>query len=64
LPELVNGQARYRTTPDDFARHIPALIEAGAGFIGGCCGTNPEFIRAVRRTLGQTHRKPEPIKCV
>lgn len=52
LPELVEGRAVYRTTPAEFARHVPALREAGAGFIGGCCGTSPEFIRAVRETLG------------
>ena len=30
---------------------MPALVEAGAGLIGGCCGTTPEFIAAVRRQL-------------
>jgi methionine synthase I (cobalamin-dependent) len=27
------------------------LVEAGASFIGGCCGTSPEFIRAVKEKL-------------
>ena len=47
LPELVDGQAVYRTTPAEFAAHVPALVEAGASFIGGCCGTTPDYIRAV-----------------
>jgi len=47
LPELVNGRAIYRTRPEDFARHVPELIRAGASFIGGCCGTNPAFVRAI-----------------
>jgi 5-methyltetrahydrofolate--homocysteine methyltransferase len=51
LPELVDGRAVYRATPESFASHVPALLEAGATFIGGCCGTNPEFIRAVRQAL-------------
>lgn len=57
LPELVDGRAVYRATPEEFASYIPALLEAGASFIGGCCGTSPEFIRAVDRTLGKD-RKP------
>jgi len=47
LPELIEGRTLYRTTPEEFASHVPALIEAGANFIGGCCGTGPEFIRRI-----------------
>ena len=52
-PELVDGRAVYRTTPEEFAAHVPALVEAGASFIGGCCGTTPDFIRAVCAVLGK-----------
>lgn len=52
LPELVDGETIYRQTPAQFAEHVPALLEAGASFVGGCCGTTPEFIRAVRAKLG------------
>jgi len=51
LPQLVDGRAVYVGTPEDFAGQVPALIEAGANFIGGCCGTSPEFISAVCRRL-------------
>ncbi len=51
LPELVNGEAVYQTTPDEFAQHVQVLVNAGASFIGGCCGTTPDFIRAVRNQL-------------
>jgi methionine synthase I (cobalamin-dependent) len=51
LPQLAEGRAVYTMTPAEFARHAPALVEAGAGFIGGCCGTGPEFIQAVRRAI-------------
>ncbi len=47
LPVLENGRVVYHTTPEEFAGHVPELVAAGAGFIGGCCGTTPEFIRAV-----------------
>ena len=39
------GEAVYPMSPDDFARHIGVLIQAGARSIGGCCGTTPAFIR-------------------
>ena len=51
LPELVGGEAVYRTTPQQFASHLGELIDAGASFIGGCCGTNPAFIAALRAQL-------------
>jgi 5-methyltetrahydrofolate--homocysteine methyltransferase len=50
-PELVNGKAVYRQSPEDFAAQIPALVQAGAQFIGGCCGTSPDFIRVISSTL-------------
>jgi len=52
LPTMVAGRARYTTTPEEFVGYVPALLEAGANFIGGCCGTRPEFIAAIRRSLG------------
>lgn len=47
LPVLECGRVVYHTTPEEFAHHVPELVAAGASFIGGCCGTNPDFIRAV-----------------
>jgi len=51
LPELEDGQVIYRTTPEEFAGHVSSLVEAGATFVGGCCGTNPQFIAAIREQL-------------
>jgi 5-methyltetrahydrofolate--homocysteine methyltransferase len=51
LPEMEDGRPVYRTTAEQFVSHLPALIEAGASFIGGCCGTGPGFIRAARDLL-------------
>jgi len=47
LPEIENGQTVYRQSPDVFAEKARELVEAGANFIGGCCGTSPDFIRAL-----------------
>ncbi|MGO8928928.1 MAG: homocysteine S-methyltransferase family protein [Limisphaerales bacterium] len=51
LPTMVDGRAKYSTTSDEFAGYIPELIQAGASFIGGCCGTRPDFIAAISRRL-------------
>ncbi len=48
---MVEGKTIYTQTPEGFASYIPGLIEAGAMFVGGCCGTSPEFIQAVHRKL-------------
>ena len=47
LPEIVEGKARYPVTPAEFASAGQELAGAGATFLGGCCGTTPEFIRAL-----------------
>lgn len=47
LPQVRAGQTVYAQTPAEFAEYIPSLVKAGAGFVGGCCGTTPEFIQAV-----------------
>lgn len=49
MPEMVEGRVVYRTTAEQFAAHWSALREAGASFVGGCCGTDPDFIRALVR---------------
>jgi len=51
LPENIDGKTTYRQTPAEFAAFIPQLVEAGASFLGGCCGTSPDFIRAVADKL-------------
>lgn len=48
LPERVDGQLIYRTGPEAFAEAAASVIAAGASFIGGCCGTTPEFISALK----------------
>jgi 5-methyltetrahydrofolate--homocysteine methyltransferase len=47
-PELVDGRAVYRLSPADFADGVRAVIDAGARIVGGCCGTTPAHIAAVR----------------
>jgi methionine synthase I (cobalamin-dependent) len=52
LPEVVDGAVQYRVTAGEFSSFVPSLRDAGATFIGGCCGTDPQFIRAAAAALG------------
>jgi methionine synthase I (cobalamin-dependent) len=54
LPEVINGKVTYNSTPEDFAGYALKIKEAGANFLGGCCGTNPDYIRALKRVCGKT----------
>ncbi len=46
MPRITEkGEALYSMTPEDFGKHMKKLVEAGAGIVGGCCGTTPEYIR-------------------
>jgi methionine synthase I (cobalamin-dependent) len=47
LPTMEGTDIRYGTTAEHFASHFAALREAGASFLGACCGSKPEFIRAL-----------------
>lgn len=51
LPEMAGERIVYRQSPKEFAHHALALRDAGASFIGGCCGTTPEFIRELHTVL-------------
>lgn len=51
LPEISGGVLTYPETPELFAEKTPELIEAGVAIIGGCCGTTPDHIRAVRKVV-------------
>jgi methionine synthase I (cobalamin-dependent) len=49
LPEIVAGRIIYPAMPEFFADKAQEVINAGATFIGGCCGTNPSFIAAIAK---------------
>ena len=52
MPKLdENHNTVYTQTPTEMASHVPALIEAGAYLIGGCCGTTPKHIKAFREAI-------------
>ncbi|MFQ5637730.1 MAG: homocysteine S-methyltransferase family protein [bacterium] len=51
LPENRNGVLVYPESPEFFAEKTRELVKLGVSIIGGCCGTNPDTIRAIRKTL-------------
>ncbi len=51
LPKNVNGVDVFPESPDEMAAQVPALVEAGASIIGGCCGTTPAHIAAIKARL-------------
>ena len=53
LPKTVNGEVVFPETPEDMSALAPALAAAGANIIGGCCGTTPAHIRAMKEALGK-----------
>ncbi|MEX0759789.1 MAG: betaine--homocysteine S-methyltransferase [Tistlia sp.] len=54
IPEFVEGEVVYNGTPELMARYAVLARDSGARIIGGCCGTTPEHIRAMREALETT----------
>jgi methionine synthase I (cobalamin-dependent) len=52
LPKMESGVLSYTMSADRFASYLTELTEAGAAFVGGCCGTGPDFVAALRRVRG------------
>ncbi|MBN2349495.1 MAG: homocysteine S-methyltransferase family protein [Bacteroidales bacterium] len=52
LPKIVDGKDVFPDTPEQMASFVPGIIAAGANIIGGCCGTTPEHIRAIKEKIG------------
>lgn len=51
IPVLDGGKTHFPLTPDDMAAYIEKFAEAGVSYTGGCCGTTPAHIRAIRQAL-------------
>lgn len=60
IPQWVNGAIRYDGTPDLMANYVHLAIDSGARIIGGCCGTSPEHLAAMRKALDSHVAGPRP----
>ena len=58
LPEYVDGAIQYNGTPELMAKYATMAVDAGADIVGGCCGTSPTHIAAMRAAL-DGHTKGE-----
>jgi len=52
-PEQAGGRIMYPADPDYFGNYATAFCEAGASIVGGCCGTTPQHIHAMRLALDE-----------
>nr|WP_320114749.1 homocysteine S-methyltransferase family protein [uncultured Desulfuromonas sp.] len=59
MPRLVNGVTTFDMAAKEFGGHMPRLVEAGAAILGGCCGTNPAYIQALKHSTADL--KPSAI---
>ncbi len=53
LPKNIDGRDVFPDTPETMASLVPDLVDAGADIIGGCCGTTPDHIRAIKKAVSR-----------
>ncbi len=63
MPQLIDGKTIFPMGPEDFGTWAPKLVQAGATYVGGCCGTTPEHIAAIKASLqGVEEPKFTPVR--
>ena len=60
IPEFIDGEIHYNGTPEIMARYATMARDAGARIVGGCCGTSPEHVAAMRHALDSIAAGPAP----
>ncbi len=55
LPQNIGGRNIYLASPEYMAEYAKRFIQTGAAIVGGCCGTNPGHVRAIRRAVQALH---------
>lgn len=61
LPKQRDGEVYYDVLPENFAELMTQIVKKGAALVGGCCGTTPDYIRAMVDHIRQTHAFEERI---
>ena len=62
MPRLVEGRYMYLSSPEYFAKYARRFLRAGVRVLGGCCGTTPEHIRAVKAAVRSL--RPEDYRSI
>ena len=60
LPDPVDGH--YDMTPEEFAAELAAAVDSGVAMLGGCCGTSPAYIRALKKAYGGRNAAERQVK--
>jgi methionine synthase I (cobalamin-dependent)/5,10-methylenetetrahydrofolate reductase len=60
LPQRIDGQFIYAAGPDYFGHMVDDMLAAGGAIVGGCCGTTPEHIAAMRGAIDARAGAPPP----
>ena len=60
LPESRGGRIVYNETPEFMAARVPELLDLGVAVVGGCCGTTPEHVRAIRGAVDAWRGRSRP----
>ncbi len=60
LPEVVDGKTKFNVSPEEFSEEVTNLLKKGLRVVGGCCGTTPDYIKAL--TEKSKDLKPVEIK--
>ena len=61
LPETVNGETVYRCSPAEFTTQTEEMARCGVRIFGGCCGTTPEHIAALRQRVDALSLETKPL---
>ena len=65
LPTLKNGKTIYTLEFSEFDEYVKKYIDMGVSIVGGCCGTNPEFIEGISKYKGvKVNRKDNPYNTI
>jgi 5-methyltetrahydrofolate--homocysteine methyltransferase len=51
IPSMIKNEVVYQETPEEFANFTKSLLELGVSIIGGCCGTTPDHIKAIKQAV-------------
>lgn len=57
MPIIIEKRISYPESPEYAGSIVPAMVEAGASIIGGCCGTTPQHISEIRRVIDKLLKK-------
>lgn len=52
LPKIVDGKTLFDVSAEEFSKEVSSLAKKGVRVVGGCCGTTPEYIKALKEELG------------